>query len=375
MTVRNVLITGAQGFLGRNLLQSLDRDPLIRTFPLGRSQLPDKLNSCAGELDIVFHLAGTNRSDDESEFVEGNVRLTAQLCRTLAATGRNVPVVFSSSVHAGADSLYGRTKLSAEQELRNYSIQTGSAVYLARLTNVFGKWARPNYNSVVATFCDAIQKRLQTTIHDPQSPLALCYIDDVVDAFWTVIKSGTEVSGIHQLDVRPIYETTVGELHATLTRFRDTRGTGVIPDFSDDLTKRLFTTYLSYAPDEELAYSVDLKKDDRGWLFEFLRSDAAGQIFISTTRPGITRGNHFHDSKVERFCVISGSGRISFRRLDSDREHSIDVSSDRIQIVEIPPGTLHSITNTGKSEMITLFWANEPFDPGNPDTWSMKASD
>lgn len=375
MTVRKVLITGAQGFLGRNLMLALDRDPLTSTFPVGRDELPDRLDACAEDVDFVVHLAGVNRSDDEAAFVEGNVELTAQLCRALSATGRSVPVIFSSSVHVGADSPYGETKRAAEEELSRYSVQTGSAVYLARLTNVFGKWARPNYNSVVATFCHAIQRRLPATINDPDAPLRLCYVDDVVDVVSSVIQAGTPASGIHELNIQPIYKTTVGELHTTLTRFRDTREAGVIPDFSDDLTKRLFTTYLSYAPDDELAYGVDLKQDDRGWLFEFLRSDAAGQIFVSTTRPGVTRGNHFHDSKVERFCVISGSGRISFRRMDNHTEHFVDVGSDSIQVVEIPPGTLHSITNTGASEMITLFWANEPFDVDRPDTWSTERSD
>lgn len=286
----------------------------------------------------------------------------------LASSGRKPVLVFSSSIQADLDNPYGASKKAAEEAVEEYQQRTGAPAYVFRLPNVFGKWSRPNYNTVVATFCYNISRGLPVQVSNRANPLKFVYVDDVVRAFLEIAAVLKPESALVRPEVKPVYETTLGDLHDLIASFKENRAKSLLPDLSDPFTKCLHSTYLSFCDMGELACDVDLKTDDRGWLFELVKSPAAGQIFVSRTKPGITRGNHYHDTKVEKFCVIQGEGVIRFRHVLGAEIVEYKVSDQRIQVVDIPPGYTHSIENTGSGEMITLFWANEIFDPRKPDT-------
>lgn len=365
-----VLITGAKGFIGRNLIVRLKRLEgfEVLTFDLENSEaeLPVLLN----EANVVVHLAGVNRPQDPAEFVVGNLGLTATITALLEQADRVIPIILSSSIQATLPNDYGRSKLAAEERLKLYAERNQVGVRVFRFANVFGKWCRPNYNSVVATFCHNIAHGLPIQINNPEAPIQLVYIDDVVDAILREISAVS--TGFAFATAGPVHETTVGALANQINALEESRHTSILPNFADPLTKKLNSTYLSYVDMDLLPVPAKLKSDERGSLFELIKSSTAGQIFVSTTKPGKKRGNHYHDTKVEKFCVISGQARISFRLIDSEKVHHIDVSGDAIRIVDIPPGHTHSIENVGKVDCITLFWANEIFNPDAPDTYSLE---
>ena len=359
----------------------------------------------AARADIVFHLAGVNRPTEEKEFTEGNAVLTRQLCAALASAARRAPLVLSSSVQAELDNPYGRSKQAAEAAVLDYHQRTGAPVYIYRFPNVLGKWSRPNYNTVVATFCHNISRGLPVQVSNRANPLRFVYIDDIVRAFLGIASCTGHARGQrsegrdHRAEITgqraeimpfdPVHSITLGKLHDLILSFHQGRRQGFLPDLSNALTRYLYSTYISFYDPADLAYPVDLKTDDRGWLFELVKSPQAGQIFVSRTRPGITRGNHYHDTKIEKFCVIQGEGVIRLRhvlsgeavqaneiltpssRLPSPISDIIEypVNDREIRVVDIPPGYTHSIQNTGSTDMITLFWANEIFDPRRPDTY------
>lgn len=367
-----ILVTGSNGFIGKNLCTALRRQGDTDVLEYGRLHSVDTLPSLVSRADIVFHLAGVNRPSDETEFTTGNVDLTRRLCRHLSATGRRIPVVFSSSRQADLDNSYGRSKRQAEDALLEYHDRTGAPVYIYRLPNVFGKWSRPRYNTVVATFCHNIGRGLPVEVHDRQNVLELGYIDDVVATFVDIARRPAHDPGRTRYEFTPVHSITVGALHDVIVSFHDGRRQSLIPDLSDPLTKYLYSTYVSFLDANGLACPADVKRDDRGWLFELVKSPRAGQVFVSRTKPGVTRGNHYHDTKIEKFCVIQGEGVIRFRHVLGDDVIEYPVSDQAIAIVDIPPGHTHSIENTGTRDMITLFWANEIFDPQRPDTYFVK---
>jgi UDP-2-acetamido-2,6-beta-L-arabino-hexul-4-ose reductase len=391
--MKTILVTGSDGFMGRNLCVALRREPGFEVLEFDLPQTPEDLAKLAARADLVFHLAGVNRPKDEQEFTAGNADLTRQLCESLGQSSRRVPIVLSSSTQAELDNPYGRSKLAAEHALLDYQRRTGAPVFIYRFPNVFGKWSRPNYNTVVATFCHNIARGLPVQISNPANVIRFAYIDDIVREFLAIARTenvesrklkveigkaeadpSSSSSPISGFNFSPCYTITLGELHTLLVSFRDARAKSVVPDLSDPLTKYLYSTYLSFYDTQDFARPVDLKTDDRGWLFELIKSPHAGQIFVSRTRPGITRGNHYHDTKIEKFCVIQGEGLIRFRHVLGSDILEYRVNDREIRVVDIPPGYTHSIENTGPSDMLTLFWANEIFDPAHPDTWFEKVA-
>ncbi|MBQ4094659.1 MAG: NAD-dependent epimerase/dehydratase family protein [Oscillospiraceae bacterium] len=363
-----VLITGVNGFVGRNLAADLARYP-ERYEVLGYDidNTPEQLAAFCRECDFVVHLAGINRPKDESEFQTGNAGLTEQLCELLAENP--VPVAMTSSIQAALDNPYGVSKHAAEQALFSYAERHGVPVYIWRMPNLFGKWCRPNYNSAVATFCHNIARDLPITVSDPARVMTLVYIDDVVrmikEAMDGHVLPGDD--GYCEPDVE--YIATLGEIVELIRSFRESRNGLKLPELVG-LAKPLYSTYLSYLPHDEFAYSLKLNSDARGLFAEFFKTDGLGQFSISTTVPGVTRGNHWHHTKVEKFLVVSGEADLNFRRIGTDSVITYHVTGDNPQVVDIPVGYTHNIVNTSDTEiLVTVIWANELFDPNNPDTY------
>lgn len=365
-----VLVTGAEGFLGKNLVLALGRKPEFEVIPFDICSGAEILETGLDTADALVHLAGVNRPKDESEYEAGNAGFTEDLVRGILQRGRKMPVLVASSTQAVLDNAYGRSKLRAEAALERYAEQAGAAVHLFRFPNVFGKWCRPNYNSAVATFCHNIARDLPVTVSDPARELDLVYVDDAVALLCEALQEKEAARGARQAEVSPTYRITLGDLVARIRSFRESRQSLRLPDFSDRLTRCLYATYLSHLPEEGFAYSLTLRSDARGSLAELLKSPSFGQIFVSTTLPGITRGNHFHDTKVEKFCVLAGEAVIRFRSVLGGEVLAYPVSGKEPRVVDIPPGYTHSIENVGQSEIVTLFWASDPFDPDRPDTYA-----
>lgn len=375
--MKKILITGAYGFIGRNLSAALLTNTEAEVFLFDKKNTDDELKDYLEQADIVFHLAGVNRPKKVSEFSEGNAELTKVLISYLEEMGKKTPIIFSSSIQVDWDNPYGQSKKDAEDALIEYSKNNSAPVLIYRFTNVFGKWSRPNYNSVVATFCSNLAKGEDIQINDARRELEFLYIDDIVEEFTEIMSMDSFSLSTYHYKIPITHKIQLGQLADILKSFAAERTSSLIPDFSDDLVRYLHATYLSYLEKDNFAYDVDLKTDDRGWLFEFIKSENAGQIFISKTKPGITRGNHFHHTKVEKFCVVTGSGVIRLRNVLKEEIIEYTVSDEKIQIVDIPPGYTHSIENTGDTEMITLFWVSEIFDAETPDTYflSVKKED
>lgn len=368
--MKTILVTGAKGFIGQNLCLALRRSGEAEVLEFTRDDSESDLAQAVASADAVIHLAGINRPKDEKEFVEGNVDFTKTLCDLLASTGKQIPVICSSSTQAEKENAYGESKRGGEDALLEYQEQTGSPAYIFRLPNVFGKWSKPNYNTVVATFCHNISRGLPVQVNDRGAELSFAYVDDVVARFMAIALGQDEKSGV--LSFEPAYHVTLGELHDLIASFKESRETLKLANFGDPLQKYLYSTYLAFLDREDFSYPVDLKTDERGWLFELIKSENSGQMFVSSTKPGITRGNHYHDTKVEKFCVVKGKGEIHFRHVLEDKAFSYQVDDQAIKIVDIPPGYTHSIENKGETEMITLFWANEIFNPQRMDTYFEK---
>lgn len=366
-----VAVTGANGFLGRNLGVALRRAG-HEVAGIDVDTPPEAWRAALHDATVVFHLAGVNRPEHDDEFVAGNVGSLATLFAALDARAAAEPhaprplVVLSSSRQAAQDNPYGRSKVAAEQALEAYAATTGTPAAIYRLPGVFGKWCRPNYNSVVATFCHNVARDLPIAISDPAHTIDLVHCDDVVAQFMTHLD--TPAHGVARGEVTPVFTTSLGQLAERIRAFREIRRTLLVPDLSDGFTRRLFGTYTSYLPPGDLAYALEQRTDPRGTLAELLRSDQFGQMFVSRTHPGITRGNHFHDLKVEKFCVLEGDAVIRFRSVLDDAITEYRVSGTDFKVVDIPPGMTHHIENVGSTEMIVLFWASEIFDSHRADT-------
>lgn len=370
-----ILITGANGFVGQNLQLHLSerKDALVRCFT--RANTEAELPALLDGVDFVFHLAGVNRPQNPAEFVVGNADLTQALCTALAqvatSTGHKVPVVFASSTQAAQDNAYGQSKRAAEDALFALQRQHGVPVHVFRLPNVFGKWARPNYNSAVATFCHNTARDLPITVNDPAAPLTLVYVDDVVQRFIHLLDgadAALDAAGF--ANVAPQYSTTVGALAAQIQAFKESRNNLVTERVGTGLVRALYSTYVSYLPVEEFAYTVPQHGDARGVFVEMLKTPDCGQFSYFTAHPGITRGGHYHHSKTEKFLVIKGQARFKFRHMHTGETYELLTSGDKAEVVETVPGWTHDITNIGSDELVVMLWANEIFDRGKPDTFA-----
>lgn len=368
--MKTVLVTGSSGFIGKNLRAALGRNKevLIKTFD--REDEPGLLDALLTEADFIYHLAGVNRPQDPKEFEIGNAQMPRRIVEILGQLGRAVPILLTSSSQAECDNLYGKSKKAAEVILAEYSKRTGAPVFVYRLPGVFGKWSRPDYNTVVATFCHNIARDLEIKISDPTHVIELVYIDDVIRHFTGHLHELPLSAGVGRYcQINTTFKVTLGDLAAKIFSLRDMRKTLKVPDLSDYFMRCLNATYLSFLGTRDFSYPLDLKTDERGSLFELIKSEHFGQIFVSKTFKGITRGNHYHDSKIEKFCVITGEAVIRFKHVLSEEVIEYHVSGAKIEVVDIPPGYTHHIENLGANEMIVLFWANQIFNPDNPDTY------
>jgi UDP-2-acetamido-2,6-beta-L-arabino-hexul-4-ose reductase len=363
-----VLVTGAKGFVGKNLCSALRERKDVLLFEFDVDNSGEELKEFLAKADVIFHLAGVNRPQSVEEFKTGNIGFTGELCNTLKSLGRSPKVILTSSIQAERDNPYGASKLGAEGELGSYCAATGGEGVVYRLKNLFGKWCRPNYNSVTATFCNNIAKGQPIQVSDPACEIELTYIDDVVAAFLGELGSAPRPGFRFAKELKST-RISLGDLSGMITGFKRHRETLVLPDYGSEFVRALYATYLTYLEPSDYGYGLDIKSDERGSLAEFIKSPHFGQIFISRTRPGITRGNHYHHTKTEKFMVVEGSGTIRLRNIFSGEVLEFPVRGEEYRVVDIPPGYTHSIENTGSSEMVTLFWASEQFNPGNPDTF------
>ncbi|HYD25590.1 MAG TPA: NAD-dependent epimerase/dehydratase family protein [Croceibacterium sp.] len=367
-----VLVTGADGFIGRNLCVRLRERGGCQVVKLVRGDGPERLAEAAGIAEFVVHLAGVNRPQDPAEFASGNAGFTGELTAALAAAGNRAPVIYASSIQAERDSPYGNSKRAAEDALLRHAEATGAPVHLFRLANVFGKWARPNYNSAIATFCHNVAWKMPIDVHDTAAPLQLVYVDDVIDAFLALLDSSP--AGAHFREAGPVYRTTVGDVADIIRAFPASRDTMVIPPVGSGLVRALYATYLSYLEPDGFAYSVPVhgREDPRGPFVEMLKTADSGQFSYFIARPGVTRGDHYHHTKSEKFLVIAGTAHFAFRHIESGRKHELVTRGGEGIIVETIPGWTHNITNAGEGDLVCMLWANEIFDRERPDTVAMK---
>ena len=363
-----VLITGANGFVGKNLQLHLAERSDVDVLCFTREHTQADLQQLAAEADLVFHLAGVNRPQDPAEFQQGNADLTQSLCEALQASGKAIPVVYSSSIQAEADNPYGASKRGAEDALLAFAKSTGAPVFIYRLPNVFGKWARPNYNSAVATFCHNISQGLPIQVNDPSAQVNLVYIDDVVESFLAVLDGTLTQSGF--IEVEQQYQVTVGELAEQIQAFKDSRDDLITENVGTGLVRALYSTYVSYLKPEQFSYQVPQHGDERGVFVEMLKTKDAGQFSFFTAHPGITRGGHYHHSKTEKFLVIKGKACFRFRHMMTGEFYELYTSGEQSEIVETVTGWTHDITNVGDDEMVVMLWANEIFDREKPDTYA-----
>ena len=404
-----ILVTGAKGFVGRNLCLTLEQMPDIEVlkYDLGDEA---KLDAYIAECDFVMHLAGVNRPKDPEEFKTGNTVFTEDILDRLAARNNPPPVLLSSSIQAALDNDYGKSKAAAEVAVRAYGEKTGVPVFIYRLANVFGKWCRPNYNSAVATWVYNIARDLPIMVRDPEATVTLVYIDDVVRSFVEKVVScklgvvscklnegsGLRVAGFGQdlqdgqdcvdredaecakgegvLSVEPAYTRSLGEIVELIRSFHDEPNTLMVPDQMDGFTKKLYSTYLAALPEDKFSYPLTMHCDNRGSFTEALHSTERGQVSVNVSKPGIAKGQHWHHTKHEKFLVVSGRGEINFRMADDPHAPVISykVSGEKLEVVRIPPGYTHNIVNVGDTDMVTVMWANEVFDPANQDTFRLE---
>lgn len=368
-----IVITGSQGFIAHNLRIHLLEAGYTDIVGVDRQTPESDWTKLLAGASVVFHLAGVNRPKDLSDFDEGNAGFTQRLCEVLASMTVQPAVVFASSVQAELDNPYGRSKRRAEEFLLAHSKATGARVHLLRLPNVFGKWSRPNYNSAVATFCHNIGRGLPIVVNDPAAELRLVYVDDLVAAL-VGLATASSTTGAGDTEIKPVYETTVGEVARMIESFRDSRKTLVTPPVGTGLARALYATYVSMLPPDAFGYGLLRHADPRGVFVEMLKTVDSGQFSYFTAYPGVTRGEHYHHTKSEKFLVIKGTARFGFRNILTQETYERVVIGDVPEIVESIPGWSHNITNVGAEELLVMLWANEVFDRQRPDTVAMKVA-
>jgi len=365
----NVLVTGSSGFIAKNLIVNLNeiyKDINIFKFDIKNTR--EELEDYISKSDYIFHLAGVNRPIKDEEFYTGNSGLTKLVCDFVEKNNKNIPIVISSSIQSESDNNYGKSKKLAEDYLFDYSKRTGNTINVYRLPNVFGKWCRPNYNSAVTTFCHNVAHDLPIIVNDRNYIMQLVYIDDVISEFIKVF-SNNENRVTKFCEVPITYKLSLGEIADLILSFRDTRINRMVPNVGDSFAKKLYSTYLSYINIKEFSYDLKMNVDNRGSFTEFLKINNGGQVSVNISKPGITKGNHWHNTKNEKFLVVVGEGIIRFRNILSNEEIEYFVSGCKLQVVDIPVGYTHNIENLGNNDMVTIMWANEIFDPANPDTF------
>ncbi len=369
--IASILITGSKGFLAKNLIARLIGLGFSNLLLVDRETPKSTYETYVKKAQFIFHFAGVNRPEDPKDFMVGNAESLTELISFLEKNKSKAPLVVSSSIQAMNNNPYGLSKKAGEDLLLAFATKHKHPVYIYRFTNIFGKWAKPNYNSVVATFCHNISRDLPIKINDENSKISLIYIDDVVDEMLRCMKGKvTTMDGI--LRVLPEYEITVGQLATILQRFKSSRTSLTLENQHDPITKKLYATYLSYLQEHAFVYDLKMNVDHRGSFTELLKTSKEGQVSVNISKPGITKGNHYHHTKNEKFIVVSGTGLIKFRLVNSKEVIEYHVSGQKLQVIDIPPGYIHNITNVGKDDLVTIMWASELFDKQNPDTYPME---
>jgi len=368
-----VLVTGSDGFIGKNLCVHLRQRGDLEVLCIEKDDTDAQLAASIDRADFIFHLAGVNRPVDPAEFAIGNRDLTNKIAELVINSGRAIPILLTSSLQAQLENPYAISKRGAEDALLSRVDQLSGGVHIFRLPNVFGKWCRPNYNSAVATFCNNISRGIPISIHDPASPLTLVYIDDVVGSFISILdtyKSKTSFVDGPYREVSMVYQTTVGEVATHIQHFHDSRRQLSVDAVGNGLLRALYSTYLSYLQPAEFSYPLTKHVDPRGEFAEVLKTANYGQFSYFTAHPGITRGGHYHHTKNEKFLVVRGRARFGFRHILTNETFQLETSGSEPQVVDTIPGWAHDITNIGDSELIVMLWANEVFDRSKPDTIS-----
>lgn len=378
-----ILVTGAKGFVGKNLVAELQNISEGRCSTVGIEKgcevltadidtPADVLKGYCKDCDFVFHLAGVNRPKDEKEFTQGNLDSLTQLISFLKEQENSCPIVLSSSTQASLDNPYGISKRMAENILKEYGERTGEKVYIFRFPGLFGKWCRPNYNSVVATFCHNTAHGIELRIDAPEKEITLAYIDDVVRILLGCVAGFAAKDEQGFCAVSPIYSVSLQRLAQLLASFKSSREKLEVPYLADSFERALYATYLSYLPKDNFSYPLNTHSDFRGSFTEIIRTPDRGQFSVNISKPHITKGNHWHHTKNEKFCVVSGTGVIRFRKIDSDEIIEYFVTGEKMEVVDIPTGYTHNIENLGDTDMVTFMWASEAFDPEHPDTYFLQ---
>lgn len=366
-----ILVTGAKGFVGKNLVEELKNRGYQDIFECDINTTREELEEYTKSCEFVFHLAGVNRPENEEEFMTGNFGFTSILLEKLGNNNNKCPILITSSIQAKLDNPYGKSKKAGEDLMFAYSKKTGAKVYVYRLTNLFGKWCRPNYNSVVATFCYNIANDLPIQINDSKVELNLAYIDDVIEEFINAINNDVNIE--EGYGFIPVTHTVqLGKIAELIKKFKDSRKNLLIPNMQDKFEKKLYSTYLSYLPENKFSYPVKMNIDERGSFTEIFKTEERGQVSVNISKPGIVKGNHWHHTKNEKFLVVSGAGVIRFRKINSENVIEYKVSGEKLEVVDIPCGYTHNIENIGNTDMVTIMWANELFNPEKPDTYFME---
>ena len=362
-----VLVTGGNGFIGKNLIAHLSEREDVDVVCFTKGQDTKEISVLIQDVDFIFHLAGVNRPEDIEEFQYGNADLTKSLCQAINILGKRIPVLYASSIQAECDNPYGKSKLAAEYALLDLLKTTDNPIYIFRLPNVFGKWCKPNYNSVVATFCHNIARDLAIQINDPSALVNLVYVDDVVKGFISIMEGALTKNAY--CEITPVYEVSVGDLVNKINEFKQSRTNLITARVGTGFERALHSTYLSYLPPEDFSYDLIKHGDERGIFVEMLKTHDSGQLSYFTAHSGITRGGHYHHSKTEKFLVIKGQALFRFQNIISDEFYELKTSGENPVIVETVPGWTHDITNIGDDEMLVILWANEIFDRDFPDTY------
>jgi len=362
-----ILVTGAGGFLGKNLVAELKNQGYEDLLLYTRNNTSRDLEEYTKKCSFVYHLAGVNRPENQEEFMDGNHGFTSELLGLLKKNRNKSPVLITSSIQVEKDNPYGISKKAGEDLLFDHSLKTGAEVFVYRLPNLFGKWSKPNYNTVVATYCYNIARNLDIQVSNPDAVLNLCYVDDVLEEFVNALK-GKPTKLNNYCTVQKTHSIKLGALAELIKSFKVSRISLSVPNMEDALTKKLYSTYLSFLPEDKFSYDLKMNVDSRGSFTEFIRTANRGQVSVNISKPGITKGNHWHHTKNEKFLVVSGYGLIRFRNIDSEEVIEYYVNGEKLQVVDIPTGYTHSIVNVGKTDLVTVMWVNESFDPEKPDT-------
>lgn len=366
-----ILITGANGFIGKNLIEQLKNIGYTDILRYDIDSDKELLDLYTKDCEFIFHLAGVNRPKNDQEFMDGNFGFTSMLLESLKKNNNTSPILITSSIQADLNNPYGKSKKAGEDLIFSYGNDTGSKVLVYRLPNVFGKWCKPNYNSAVATFCNNIANDLDITVNDPNVDMELVYIDDVVNELIAAL-NGKEFSVGDYCFVPRVHRIKLGKIVELLYSFKESRNNLTVPNVKNLFEKALYSTYLSYLPKDKFSYSLKMNKDDRGSFTEIIKTIDRGQFSVNITKPGITKGNHWHHTKNEKFLVVSGEGIIRFRHINSNEIIEYKVSGEKLEVIDIPVGYTHNIENIGKCELITFMWCNEIFDSKNADTYYLE---